>query len=164
MIANSTRIYITSLGIFSMLIGGAIYIFIRDPQTLYLANYLLLPNQFSQSLTNSFPGWAHVLTNSLPTGVHAFSFSLFTALMLGINGIRIAASCVTWAIFDCFFEFLQILRPAFCNTLSLDNDYCDLICSYITNGTFDWNDIFSILLGTLAAYTTLWYFTNLNSK
>lgn len=83
MTTHPAKINIAILGTFSLLLGVGIYIFFRDPQKLYLANYLLLPDQSVASLVILFPSWISWLTGSLPTAIHAFAFSLFTALIIG---------------------------------------------------------------------------------
>ncbi len=157
MIKNTARINIAVLGALSMLAGGAIYLFARDPQKLYLANYLLLPDESATALIKSIPGWISWLTGSLPTAIHAFAFSLFTALIFRLNTSTIAISCVAWLVIDSVFELLQILKPISCLSSFNDRGIGGLFCGYITNGVFDWNDMFSILVGCILAYLTLWH-------
>ncbi len=158
MIKNTVRINIAVLGALSMLAGGAIYLFARDPQKLYLANYLLLPDESATAYIKSIPSWISWLTDSFPTAIHAFAFSLFTALIFRLNIYTITISCAVWLVIDWLFELLQILKPTTCSFLFNDGGIRDLFCNYIANGVFDWNDMFSIFVGCILAYLTLWHF------
>ena len=157
MTTHPAKINIAILGTFSLLLGVGIYIFFRDPQKLYLANHLLLPDQSEASLVNLFPSWISWLTDSLPTAIHAFAFSLFTALIFRLNTSTIAISCVAWLVIDWVFELLQIFKPTSCLFSFNDGGIGGLFCGYIAYGVFDWNDMFSIFVGCILAYLTLWH-------
>lgn len=153
MIVHKNKILI--VGISSMLIGVMYYLAFRDPASLFIAKYL--PSDFSLTLfSNNFaPSWANEVSGSIPTFVHAFSLPLFTALIAGSSAKVIFFSCITWASIDVFFEIIQAVNIPSCYTNSRSN----IICNYIVNGVFDWNDIYSIILGSVLAFVFLWHFS-----
>lgn len=148
---NSYKIKIFFFGIASILIGVIYYFVFRDHSSLLMARFfpfdrLLLNYSFRYNLP-----WTNGILNSLPTFIHAFSFSLFTALVTDLTNRSIFYSCITWAAVDICFEIVQIIKIPDCP----ENPLSSIACNYVANGVFDWNDLYSIILGSLLAWVTL---------
>lgn len=136
-------------GFIGLVIGIAVYLFVRDPRILYLNNFLDIPF-ISINQADNITFFMNVYTGSIPTAVHAFAFSIFTALALGTNRKNIVLASIVWAVIDIFFEILQTIKD--CSFILGKHILGDFLCAYISSGTFDWLDIASIILGSFFAY------------
>jgi hypothetical protein len=135
-------------------LGCGLYLFVRGPETLYIARIIEGPS-FALGLRLGIP---HQLTNvvgSLPTAIHAFSFSLITALLLHPSRHTIWRACLYWACIDSGFEFLQSVHSCPFGLSMVDNAFVRIACAYVSNGSFDWLDIASIWIGAGMSFLAL---------
>lgn len=143
----------------ALLVGAAVYLLDRQPQTVYLlADWV----GADRKMSGVFGG----LGNSLPTFVHVYAFSLFTVAVLSVSRRGAAVCCFIWAVVDGLFELGQLDAVArviaehvpawFGVTPLLENT-----ANYFHAGTFDVFDLVSIALGAIAAYVT---FQLINSR
>ena len=151
---NKANIYFILIGSFALLIGALVYYVDRPPDQTYFVN------RYSEDLSmhDRIPNLFGIVGQSLPDFIHVFSFILLTAGIssCGKRGYRVI--CLSWLLIDSAFELGQkyLKQP-------LENlpDWFDgipileVIKSYFILGTFDYIDLLSIVLGTLAAYIIL---------
>lgn len=144
----------TTYAIAALIIGILVYVFFRQPESIYfIPDGFIINNAYSHAVSS--------LTDHLPTFIHVFSFILLTAVISGSNR-HIKLICITWLLIDSLFEIAQYDAPAewlahhtpswFSFIPVLENTK-----SYFRNGTFDLIDLLSIAAGTLAAYLLLRY-------
>ncbi len=144
------------LGIFSIIslvIGVLLYLITRKLDSLYLSNALHfhnLPAWFPNLISDELK----LLFGSLPTAIHVFSFSILTALSLGLKERNILTACIIWAVINIGFEAIQILDS--CPLIfQAENIFNYTLCAYISNGVFDWFDVASALIGAAFAYVLM---------
>lgn len=133
-------------------IGLFIYLLYRQPESVYfIPNWLSLNHTPSPSPGN--------LTNYLPTFIHVYSFILLTVAVTGSSKYSIPI-CLGWLIVDSLFEIAQINFIA--NWIASNiPDWFSVIpvlentSGYFIAGTYDYLDLVSIIIGTIAAYFTL---------
>jgi hypothetical protein len=96
--------------------------------------------------------------HSLPDFIHVFSFILLTAGIssYGKRGYRLI--CLSWLLIDSAFELGQKYLKQPMKNLPDRFDgipILEAVKSYFIHGTFDYIDLISIALGTIAAYIVL---------
>ena len=142
------------IGTAGLLIGCLVYIVDRPPeQTWFLSNgvteislYTVLPSLFGS------------IGNYLPAFTHVFAFILLTAGLTSCRKRWYMVICIPWFLIDCGFELGQRYKTSICGIIPgwfakvpvLENTR-----DFFVNGTFDWLDLGSICLGTIAAYAVL---------
>jgi len=146
--------YFILIGSIALLIGALVYYIDRPPDQTYFVN------RYSEDLSmhDSIPNLFGVVGESLPDFIHVFSFILLTAGIssCGKKGYRVI--CLSWLLIDSAFELGQKYLKQPIKDLP---DWFDgipileAIKSYFILGTFDYIDLLSIVLGTVAAYIIL---------
>jgi hypothetical protein len=140
-------------GVTTLLIGALVYVFDRPVD--------LVPPIFSNvNASIAGPTVFGVFGNNLPSLTHAFSFSVFTAVYLGINRASVLFSCISWLVIGTLLEFGQRDASA---TISLEETLSPItwellppvLGDYKLAGTFDWLDILASTIGALCAYVFL---------
>lgn len=140
---------------FSVLILGALfYYFFRSSEHTYFLNRLGIYSHPK----NIFPPIILTIGYSLPSFIHVFAFTLMTASLIADQKKGYLIVCLTWFAVDVSFEISQgldnILIPIipkwFSHILILENTR-----NYLLYGSFDYLDLLSIALGSVAAYLFL---------
>jgi len=147
-------IYIALVALF---IGGFIYLIDRPPGSIYLLPVREMPISWQINLLGS--------EDYLPSFFHVYSFILLTSVCLLSTNSQLIIICLFWFVIDSLFEIAQIEYIAQQIALSIGNQFdgfpiLENIVPYFVNGIFDLADIYSITLGTLAAYITVLYIKN----
>jgi hypothetical protein len=150
------------IGVLALVLGGVFYILARPPSQTY----------FVPAALSLFQGDASVfgaLGYHLPTFLHVFAFSLITVGFLGSDLRGAVQVCLLWFSIDALFEIGQhpwvagIIVPHVPDWFSavpvLDN-----VAVYFERGSFDVFDLLSILLGAVAAYGVVGWFSVKNSS
>lgn len=133
-------------------VGLLVYLLYRQPESVYfIPDWLSLSHNSSSASGN--------LTDYLPTFIHVYSFILLTVAVAGTTKHSIPI-CLGWLIVDSLFEIAQINSIAnwignhtpnwFSAIPVLENT-----SGYFMAGTFDFFDLISIVIGTIAAYFTI---------
>lgn len=105
------------------------------------------------NLSGRLPSVFGALSGSLPTFAHAFSFSIFTALIMGPTRRAVLWACLSWLLIDTAFEIGQ--HNVVSSTLISSMPISETLRSYFVAGTFDLFDLLSIFLGVSLAYLIL---------
>lgn len=156
--SKRSRIYQFIAAMFALILGLCIYLFDRNPETVYF-----ISNRFSlEGETNPIFG---AIGNYLPAFLHVYAFILLTVVVFAKSHRQILIICAGWLIIDSLFEIGQVDFIAesiashtpgwFTGVPFLENT-----SNYFLMGTFDILDLLSIAAGTLAAYIT----TNLSKE
>jgi len=148
---NIRQILIGAVGLF---IGTLVYLVDRPPDQ----TYFIFSSSFNISLFKTLPNLFGHIGDSLPSFIHAFSFILLTAGIISCRKKGFLTVCLWWFIIDCVFELgqkfssltLKIVPSWFSSIPFLENTR-----NYFLHGTFDFNDIAAITIGTLIAYFVL---------
>lgn len=158
---NINRIFLSkvniiqiSIGIAGLLIGSLIYIVDRPPEQTYFLYWCSI----NVSLYDIFPNLFGFIGNSLPAFIHVFSFILITAGLISCKKRGCLIICLSWVLVDCAFELGQkfkiwpskIIPKWFIGIPFLENTE-----NYFLQGTFDFFDLFNIIIGTIIAYVIL---------
>ena len=151
---NKANFYFILIGSFALLIGALVYYIDRPPDQTYFVN------RYSEDLSmhDRIPNLFGVVGHSLPDFLHVFSFILLTAGIssCGKRGYRLI--CVSWLLIDSAFEFGQkYLKQPIKNLPNWFDGIpiLEAVKPYFIRGTFDYIDLISIVLGTIAAYIVL---------
>jgi len=139
------------IGITVLLLGTSIYLTDRLPDQTYFV-YTSFANI---SLHNTLPNLFGFIGNSLPSFVHVFCFILLTAGFLQCQKRGCIIICVSWFLTDFIFELGQKFKSLsstmvpdwFSGVPFLENSK-----NYFLSGTFDYNDLTAITIGTILAY------------
>lgn len=107
----------------------------------------------SINLSHRLPALLGVVGNCLPTFAHTFSFSIFTALIMGATGRAVFWGCLTWLLVGVAFEVGQ--HPNISSILSEGLALPVSLKAYFVSGTFDVFDLLSIFGGAIFAYLIL---------
>jgi len=151
---NKANFYFILIGSIALLIGALVYYIDRPPSQTYFVN------KYSEDLSmhDRIPNLFGRVGESLPAFMHVFSFILLTAgfSSSGKKGYRVI--CLSWLLIDSAFELGQKYLKEPIGKLP---DWFDgipileAVKSYFILGTFDYMDLLSIVLGTVAAYIVL---------
>ena len=148
---NTRQLYIG----FNILVLGAIfYYFFRPAEHTYFLKFFG-SNPFLKDFPSPF--WA-LLGNCLPTFIHVFAFIMMTSALVANRERGYLTVTLAWFAIDVLFEIgqgfgssvIQIIPDWFSDYFLLEN-----IRSYFLKGRFDYLDLLSIALGSLAAYILL---------
>jgi hypothetical protein len=152
--SNMINIRQILIGAAGLLIGTLVYLVDRPPDQAYFIYSI----PFNISLFKTLPNLFGHIGNSLPSFIHAFSFILLTAGIISCRKKGFLIVCLGWFSIDCVFELgqkfssliLKIIPNWFSSIPFLENTR-----NYFLHGTFDFNDIAAITIGTLIAYFVL---------
>jgi len=107
----------------------------------------------------SIPNYLTILTDRLPDFIHPFAFALLTSGLLSSRGRGIQLTiCICWFVLESVFEFGQYFKDGYLRFIPSWFDGIPLLCnakSFFLNGTFDLWDLFSIVAGTIAAFSVM---------
>jgi len=144
-------LFIIAIG--ALCVGVLVYVFDRQAETIYF-----LPGWLS--LESQIGGLFGSIGNYLPTFIHVYAFILLTVVVAVPSVTKLIPVCLAWFTLDSLFEFAQLNPIAqwigshtpgwFSGIPFLENT-----ADYFLMGTFDVFDLFSIAIGTLAAYLTI---------
>jgi len=142
------------IGVVGLLIGTLVYLVDRSPDQ----TYFVYNTSFNISLFEALPNLFGRIGNSLPSFIHVFSFILLTAGIISCRKKGFLIVCLCWFSIDCVFELgqkfssliLKIIPNWFSSIPFLENTR-----NYFSYGTFDFNDLAAITIGTLLAYFVL---------
>lgn len=145
-----------TIGLAALVLGAFVYLVDRNPSSVYFIPAGLSQWKGQQSVFG-------VIGNFLPTFVHPFAFICLSAAFIELNKRNIVLTCLAWLFIDSVFELVQMtvvaqyllgIIPSFSGIPILENTH-----NYLLHGSFDVFDLFSIVLGTIAAYFTLTHLT-----
>jgi hypothetical protein len=146
--------YFILIGSIALLIGALVYYVDRPPnQTYFVIGY-----SEDLSMHDSIPNLFGIVGESLPDFIHVFSFILLTAGVSSCGKKGYCIICLSWLFIDSTFELGQKFLKEPMKGLP---DWFDgipmfeAVKSYFIRGTFDYIDLISIVLGTVAAYMVL---------
>ena len=149
--ARQNELLAIALG--ALVLGVFVYVLDRQPEFVYF-----LPGWLS--LESQIGGLFGSIGNYLPTFIHVYAFILLTVVVAVPSVTKLIPVCLAWFTIDSLFEFAQLNPIAqwigshtpgwFSSILFLENT-----ADYFLMGTFDVFDLFSIAIGTLAAYLTI---------
>ena len=142
------------IGVVGLLIGTLVYLVDRPPDQ----TYFVYNTPFNISLFKALPNLFGHIGDSLPSLIHVFSFILLTAGIISCRKKGFFIVCLCWFSIDCVFELgqkfssltLKIIPSWFSSIPFLENTR-----NYFLYGTFDFNDLAAITIGTLLAYFVL---------
>jgi hypothetical protein len=142
------------IGTLALLFGSLVYIVDRPPDQ----TYFVYSNSINISLFNIIPNLFGLIGNSLPAFLHVFSFILITAGLIFCQKRGFLIICLSWFLVDSAFEVGQkfttwpsrIIPDWFAGIPFLENTE-----NYFLQGTFDFIDLASIVLGAIIAYFVL---------
>ena len=142
------------IGLSILLLGTLVYIVDRPPYQ----TYFVYKSFVNISLFNTLPNLFGFIGNSLPSFIHVFSFILITAGLLSCQKRDCITICTFWFLIDFIFELgqgynsivLNIIPDWFSGIPFLENTKNYFLC-----GTFDFNDLIAITIGTVIAYYVL---------
>jgi len=148
---NKKQILIGSIALF---IGLVFYLIGRPPDHTYFIYKGIIPI----SLYQNFPIEFGFAGDGLPAFLHVFSFSMITAGWLSCGKRSALIICLSWFTVDCMFELGQI-RDAWSSRMVPDwfvnVPFIQNLDGYFINGTFDFYDMISILIGAVTSYLVL---------
>jgi hypothetical protein len=142
------------IGISALLIGTLVYLVDRPPDQTYFVSSI----GTNISLYKTFPNLFGFLGSNLPAFIHVFSFILITAAFISYSKRGCLIICLSWFLIDCAFELgqkfsaypLKIIPHWFTGIPFLENTK-----NYFLQGTYDFNDLIGITIGTVMAYFVL---------
>ena len=137
-----------------LFLGVLYYFFFRTSDSTYFLQFSGIAPHLQETASGIF----FTLGQSLPTFIHVFAFSLLTAALVASSKQNYAAVCLFWFGINVLFEFgqkfdgwvIQFIPDFFSDIAFLENTK-----NYFIKGRFDYVDLFSIILGALAAYIFL---------
>ena len=151
---NEINIRQVLIGLTVLLLGTLVYLIDRSPDQTYFVHKSFV----NISLHNTLPNLFGFIDNSLPSFVHVFSFILITAGLLHCQKRGRLVICVCWFLTDVIFELGQKFK-ALSSTMLPDwfsgIPFLENSKNYFLSGTFDYNDLTAIAIGTLFAYFIL---------
>ncbi len=142
------------IGLSVLVFGTLVYVVDRPPDQTYFVHKSFV----NISLHDTLPNLFGFIGNSLPAFIHVFSFILITASLISCRKKGYLFICLGWFLVDCVFELgqkfssltLKIVPSWFSSIPFLENTR-----NYFLHGTFDFNDLAAIIIGTLLAYFVL---------
>ncbi len=144
------------LGLGVLIFGVLVYLLDRQSDHVYFL-YLLaswLP------VTHPLGAFLGPLGNQFPTFAHVYAFILISSALLLWSRIGTIGLCAAWLIIDSAFEVAQhpALAPWVAQAVPgwfAGVPFIENTTGYFLNGTFDPLDLFSIAVGTIAAFVTI---------
>jgi hypothetical protein len=151
---NRTNFYFILIGSIALVIGALVYYVDRPPDQTYFVN------RYSEDLSmhDRIPNLFGTVGESLPAFIHVFSFILLTAGVSSSGKRSYRVICLSWLLIDSAFELGQkFLKEPIKNLPDWFDGIpiLEAVKSYFVLGTFDYIDLLSIVLGTVAAYIVL---------
>lgn len=142
------------IGLSVMLLGTLVYVVDRPP----VQTYFVYKSFINISLHDILPNLFGCIGNSLPSFVHVFCFILITAGLLHCQKRGCIFICSCWFFTDLLFELGQKFK-ALSSTMLPDwfsgIPFLENSKNYFLSGTFDFNDLTAMVLGTILAYFAL---------
>jgi hypothetical protein len=139
------------IGLILLVLGTLFYYFFRSAEHTYFLKFL----DSNPHLNNLLPSLFVSFGNSIPTFIHVFAFTLMTAGLIAKNKRGYLIVCLIWFTIDVLFEIGQgldkLLVPIIPNFFS-DVFLLENTRNYFVHGRFDYLDLFSIVVGSVAAY------------
>jgi hypothetical protein len=141
-------------GAIILCIGILVYLVDRPPdQTLFMDK-----SPVNISLYHTLPNLYGGIGNSLPSFGHVFSFILITAGLIASKKRQFILICSFWFLIELFFElgqkfstlFIKFIPDWFASIAFFEN-----IGDFFVRGTFSFEDIAAITIGTITAYFLL---------
>jgi len=156
---NRMQIFIGAVTLF---LGSMVYLIDRPPEH----TYFVYVSGVKISLYNILPNLFGPLGKSLPTYVHVFSFILITGGLISCHKRGYLIICLGWFLVDAAFELGQKFSGWFAGVIPDwfgGIPFLESSKRYFLNGTFDFQDLAAISLGTITAYFLL-LITNKHSR
>jgi hypothetical protein len=142
------------IGVPVLLLGILLYLTDRPPDQ----TYFVYKSFVNISLHNTLPNLFGFIGNSLPSFVHVFCFILITASLLKCQKRGCIIICASWFLADFIFELGQKFK-SLSSTMVPDwfsgIPFLENSKNYFLSGTFDFNDLTAIAIGTILAYLVL---------
>ena len=142
------------IGITVLILGTSVYLTDRPPDQ----TYFVYKSFINISLHNTLPNLFGFIGNSLPSFVHVFCFILITASLLKCQKRGCTIICASWFLADFIFELGQKFKT-FSSSMVPDwfsrIPFLENSKNYFLSGTFDYNDLTAIAIGTILAYLVL---------
>jgi hypothetical protein len=142
------------IGITVLILGTSIYLTDRPPDQ----TYFVYKSFVNISLHNTLPNLFGFIGNSLPSFGHVFCFILLTAGFLQCQKRGCIIVCASWFFIDFIFELGQKFK-SLSSTMVPDwfsgIPFLENSKNYFLSGTFDYNDLTAIAIGTILAYLVL---------
>ena len=145
-----------AIGFTVLALGAIFYYFFRPVEHTY---FLQLLENNPNKHTSLAPLYV-TIGNSLPTFIHVLAFALITAGLITRQKMGYMIVCLFWFTVDALFEvgqaltlnetIIKIIPNWFSDFLILENSK-----NYFLHGHYDWFDMLSIALGSMAAYVLL---------
>jgi hypothetical protein len=137
----------TIIGVVTLAIGGAVYVFARDAGAVYL-----LPAHLARSITE-----IGTVIGLLPTFLHVVAFTMLTIAAVNPKSARACiAIAFGWCAVNMLFEIGQhsSVAPIVASTVPGSFDAVPLLenlAPYFLNGTFDFADLLAAAIGAAAS-------------
>jgi len=137
-----------------LLFGVLVYLVDRPPDQTYFVYKPVVDISLHKTLPNLFG----MFGQSLPSFAHVFSFILITAGLIDYRKKGYIIICLFWFLIDSIFElgqkfdtmFIKFIPDWFASIPFLENTG-----NYFVRGTFSFDDMAAITIGTIAAYFLL---------
>jgi hypothetical protein len=147
---DTVRLFLVAISV--CVIGLLVYVFDRQPETVYFLPEWLSHQDASDRIFGGVGAW-------LPTFVHVYVFILLTVAVAPTT-IKLVPVCLGWFVLECLFEFGQVGPVGewiYIHTYDLFKGIPILENTgyYFQKGSFDVMDLFAIAAGTIAAYFTI---------
>jgi hypothetical protein len=146
--------FLILLGVLGLIIGSFLYLADRNPDDVYF----IYKTGKGLSLFHRLPNFFGYLGYWLPTFLHPFSFSLLSAAVCSASIKNYAAICLFWCGINILFEIGQRFKAIAVGIVPdwfAGIPYLENTKGYFVNGTFDYVDIVSIMLGASTAFVIL---------
>ncbi|MCG6935768.1 MAG: hypothetical protein ACK2U1_02955 [Anaerolineales bacterium] len=150
---RKSYIYLILAAISALLVGLSVYLFDRQPETVYLISNWFVFKVESGPIFGAMGQY-------LPTFLHVYAFTLLTVVVFSQSRQQIQIICIGWLTIDSLFEIAQIdfIAHSISNHLPgwfVGVPFLENTADYFLLGTFDVFDLLSIAAGSLAAYLTI---------
>lgn len=151
--ASHIALYVV-LSILALVLGVFVYIFDRPQEDLFFLPKVL--PWFIETRHAFLPS----LCGVLPSFVHTYAFILLSVAVFPYRQAPVRQLCLAWLFLESIFEIGQhpYISHHFVDFLSRQFIAIPVFRNYVRYGfiaTFDWSDIVSIVLGTIAAYLSI---------
>ena len=134
-------------------VGLFVYLLDRSPDSVYF-----IPEWIS--ITNNLYPVFGQMGYHLPTFIHVYVFTLLTFVVTSPSAVRVYPICIGWFAVDSLFELAQLTPVAqwiaeYVPVWFTGIPFLENTATYFLAGTFDYLDLISIAMGTVAAYLTI---------